>query len=103
LFFSEQALCQAYLALSTTRKDGFNRRKLKCSYSNHQWELGYINHMTIRKAECILKQVDFQLKYLKLIPLRKMMTPLVKHKLLREFFTHSVAIVLKKGEKEDES
>lgn len=96
LFFTEEALCKAYIHLSYLRKDGEKRRKLKFSQDGKVFKMDYINHMTVKKAEAILKKVDFQLKYFKLIPLRKIVAPLVKFKTTREFFIHTVAIVLEK-------
>lgn len=96
LFFTEEALSKAYIHLSYLRKDGEKRRKLKFTQTGKLFKMDYINHMTVKKAEAILKKVDFQLKYFKLIPLRKIVAPLVKLKCTREFFIHTVAIVLEK-------
>jgi SAM-dependent methyltransferase len=98
LFFTEEALSKAYIHLSYLRKDGEKRRKLKFKQDGEQWKMDYINHMTVKKAESILKKVDFQLKYFKLIPLRKIVAPLIKFKSTREFFIHTVVIVLEKGD-----
>jgi 2-polyprenyl-3-methyl-5-hydroxy-6-metoxy-1,4-benzoquinol methylase len=100
LFFTEEALGRAYIHLSYLRKDGEKRRKLKFKQEGEGWKMDYINYMTVKKAERILKKVDFQLKYFKLIPLRKIVAPLVKFKSTREFFIHTVAIVLEKDKGE---
>ncbi len=97
LFFSKKALARAYAELSFSREDGERRRQLKCNFDGKAWSMDYINEMTIRKAEHIIRQLDFQLKYFKLVPLRKVVAPLVRIRGFREFFTHTVALVLEKG------
>ncbi len=97
LFFSEKTLCKAYIKLTDFRADGAKRRQLKCSFDGEKWGLGYINHMTISKAEGLLRKLDFHVKYFKLIPLRKILAPLVRVGKLREYFVHTVVVVLEKG------
>jgi len=98
LFFSEKAIASAYYKLSFFKKDGEMRRNLKISREeNGNYNISYINKMTLQKCTDILEAVDLNLKYFKLIPLWNSLISLKNIK-VHEIFVKNVVIILKKGE-----
>jgi ubiquinone/menaquinone biosynthesis C-methylase UbiE len=99
LFFSEKAIATAYYKLSFYKKDGDRRRKLKIGREkNGNYNINYINNMTINKCTNILKSVDLNLKYFKLIPLGNFLIPLLKIDNIKELLVKNVVVILKKGD-----
>jgi len=98
IFFSEKAIASAYYKLSFFKKDGEMRRNLKIGRDEFgNYNINYINKMTLNKCRNILKAVDLNLKYFKLIPLWYSFMPFRNIK-VHEIFIKNVVIILKKGE-----
>ncbi|MBR5538390.1 MAG: methyltransferase domain-containing protein [Clostridia bacterium] len=97
LFFSERTLIDAYKELCKNVPDGNERIKFRISKRDDGSEyFSYINHMSIKRFNGILKAKNISPKYLKHIPLRNFLKPLSKLPLLREIFVKMVVCVLEK-------
>lgn len=94
LFFSEKVLIETYKDLVKSLPDGKERIDLRIDTDNNGNEyFSYINKMTIRRFEKIIEQSSFNKIYYKTIPLRKIVTPISKLPILREYFTKMVVFI----------
>ena len=97
LFFSERTLIEAYKELCKNVPDGDERIKFRISKRKDGTEyFSYINHMSIKRFNGILKEKGISPTYLRHIPLRNFLKPLSKLPLLREMFVKMVVCVLEK-------
>ncbi|MBE6680052.1 MAG: class I SAM-dependent methyltransferase [Ruminococcaceae bacterium] len=97
LFFSEAALVEAYKELAKTVPDGDDRVAFRISKKEDGSEyFSYINHMSIKRFNRILKSKGITPAYLKHIPLRSIVKPLAALPLLKECFVKMVVCVFKK-------
>ncbi len=97
LFFSEKTLIEAYKELCKTVPDGEERIKFRISAHEDGSEyFSYINHMSIKRFNRILREKDISPAYRAHIPLRRFLRPLAKLPLLKECFVKMVVCVLEK-------
>ena len=93
LFFSEKHLIEAYSILVSKYPDSNYRINLRTGGCKDR--LGYINHMSIKKARDIIKKYGFIPEYHKKLPLKRLLKPLI----MFESFTGTVVYVFKKEQK----
>lgn len=97
LFFSEKTLVEAYKHLAQNVPDGDDRISFRISKKEDGSEyFSYINHMSIKRFNKILKAKGITPAYLKHIPLRKFLKPLAKLPLIKECFVKMVVCVFEK-------
>lgn len=97
LFFSEKTLVEAYKHLAQNVPDGDDRISFRISKKEDGSEyFSYINHMSIKRFNKILKAKAITPAYLKHIPLRKFLKPLAKLPLIKECFVKMVVCVFEK-------
>ena len=97
LFFSEKTLVEAYKHLAKTVPDGDDRINFRISKKEDGSEyFSYINHMSIKRFNKILKSKGITPAYLKHIPLRGFLKPLAKLPLIKECFVKMVVCVFEK-------
>lgn len=97
LFFSEKTLIEAYKILCKSVPDGDERISFRISKrENGEEYFSYINHMSIKRFERILKEKAVTPAYLKHVPLRGFLKPLSKLPLLKECFVKMVVCVFEK-------
>ncbi len=97
LFFSEATLVEAYKLLSKTVPDGEDRLSFRISKKDDGSEyFSYINHMSIKRFNRILKSKGITPAYLRHIPLRSFLKPLSALPLFKELFVKMVVCVFKK-------
>lgn len=97
LFFSEAILVEAYKHLAATVPDGNDRISFRISKKEDGTEyFSYINHMSIKRFNRILKSKGITPAYLKHIPLRGFLKPLAVLPLLKECFVKMVVCVFEK-------
>lgn len=97
LFFSEATLVEGYKELAKSVPDGADRvafRISKCADGSEYFS--YINHMSIKRFNRILKDKGITPAYLRHIPLRGFLKPLAKLPLLKEMFVKMVVCVFEK-------
>lgn len=98
-FFSQKTLIKVYKDLVKGLPDGQKRVALRIGRDQDGEEyFSYINGMTIQRFENLIKQVPLRVIYYRLVPLRKMVSPLIKNRVLREYFVKMVVCVMEKGE-----
>lgn len=97
LFFSETTLVESYKELAKTVPDGDDRIAFRISKRADGSEyFSYINHMSIKRFNRILKAKGITPAYLKHIPLRNILKPLAALPLLKECFVKMVVCVFEK-------
>ncbi len=97
LFFSEKTQIEAYKALCKTVHDGDDRIAFRISKRPDGTEyFSYINHMTIKRFDRILKSLGVKPVYRHTVPLRPFLRPLCHMRPAREFFTKMVVCVFEK-------
>ena len=90
LFFSEKHLIDAYSILVNSLPDSAYRISLRTGGCKDR--LGYINHMSIKKAAETVKKSGYAPEYYKKLPLKKLLRPLA----VFESFTGTVVYVFNK-------
>lgn len=97
LFFSEDTLVAGYKALAEGVPDGADRVAFRISERQDGQEyFSYINHMTIRRFDRILRAQNITPVYRKHIPLRGFLAPAAKLPVLKEAFVKMVVCVIEK-------
>lgn len=97
MFFSEKALVAAYKDLVKDLPDAKERINLRIQTDiNGNDYIGYINKMTLKRFNKILKQYDIKPTYYKEIPLRPYFTPLAKIPAVKEMFVKMAVCVINK-------
>ncbi len=97
LFFSEKTLIEAYKELCKTVPDGDERIEFRISERADGSEyFSYINHMSIKRFNRILRKKGITPAYRAHIPLRGFLRPLAKLPLFKECFVKMVVCVLEK-------
>ncbi len=97
LFFSEKVLIETYKDLIKSLPDAKERAKLRIGIDKDGNEyLSYINKMTIKKFEKIITNSKFNRVYYEIIPLRKVIAPILKIPILKEYLTKMVVFIGKK-------
>ena len=97
LFFSERTLIEAYKILCKDVPDGDDRIEFRISKRPDGTEyFSYINHMSIKRFNRILKDKNITPAYINHIPLRNFLRPLSKLPFFKELFVKMVVCVLEK-------
>lgn len=97
LFFSETTLVEAYKHLAKNVPDGDDRISFRISGKEDGSEyFSYINHMSIKRFNRILKSKGITPAYLKHIPLRSFLKPLSVLPFFKEMFVKMVVCVFEK-------
>lgn len=97
ILFPEPVLINAYKKLASHTKSYEKRVNLRFGIVNGREQITYINRMTVKRFERIIKnQNDFKMLLYKLIPLKRSLKTLL-HTPLREVFTKMAVFV---GEKQ---
>jgi len=95
VFFSETTLVQAYKDLVKELPDGENRIQFRISENEKGKEyFSYINKMTIKRFNKILKAQSIQPVYYNESPVRNIVKPLAKFPLTKEKFVKMVTCVI---------
>ncbi len=99
VFFSEKTLIKAYKELVKDLPDGKDRISFRISTDDNGKEyFSYINKMTIKRFNLILRELGIKPAYYKESALRKIVSPFAKLPILKEFFVKMVVCVVEKGE-----
>lgn len=97
LFFSEKTLVEAYKELAKNVPDGDSRIDFRISKKSDGSEyFSYINHMSIKRFNSILKNKGIKPAYIKQIPLRGFLKPFAIIPLVKECFVKMVVCVFEK-------
>lgn len=97
LFFSDETLIQVYKDLVKDLPDGESRINFRISKNKEGKEyFSYINEMTIKRFNSILKETDYKIMYYNEVPLRNFLKPLAKTPGLKEGFVRMVVGILEK-------
>ena len=97
LFFSESTLINVYKELVRPLPDGESRIKFRFSRDENGKEyISYINKMSIKRFESILKKLGITPVYYTLTPLRGFLAPLAKVPCFRETLNKMVTCVIEK-------
>lgn len=97
LFFSEDTLVEAYKHLSKNVPDGKERLSFRISKNDRGKEyFSYINHMSIKRFNNILKRKGITPAYIKHIPLRGFLKPFSFLPCLKECLVKMVVCVFEK-------
>lgn len=97
MFFSDKTLIQVYKDLLKDTPDGADRINFRISKDkNGQEYFSYINRMTIKWFNRLLKNSGFAANYYKEVPLRGFLSPLCKIPFARECFVKMVVSILEK-------
>ena len=97
LFFSEATLVEGYKELAKEVPDGEDRIAFRISGREDGNEyFSYINHMSIKRFNRILKNKGITPAYLRHIPLRGFLKPLAKLPVFKEMFVKMVVCVFEK-------
>lgn len=97
LFFSEATLVEAYKHLAKNVPDGDDRVAFRISKKEDGTEyFSYINHMSIKRFNRILKTKGITPAYIKHIPLRGFLKPLAALPFFKEMFVKMVVCVFEK-------
>ena len=94
LFFSDKVLIEAYKELVRPLPDGEDRVKFRIAEDGKSFS--YINRMTVKRFERILKKLNISPVYKKYEPLRSIFAPFAKLPLIREIFIKMVVCVIEK-------
>ncbi len=97
VFFSEKTLIDTYKELVKDLPDGKDRIEFRISRQPDGTEyFSYINKMTIKRANKILKNSKFNMEYYSEEPLRSIFKVPAKMPVLKEFLVKMVVCVLRK-------
>ncbi len=97
VFFSEKTLIETYKELVKNLPDGKDRIEFRISKKPDGTEyFSYINKMTIKRANKILKDSRFNIEYYSEEPLRSIFQYPAKLPVLKEFLVKMVVCVLRK-------
>ncbi|MEW8974518.1 MAG: methyltransferase domain-containing protein [Tissierellaceae bacterium] len=97
LFFSDETLIQVYKDLVKDLPDGESRINFRISKNKEGKEyFSYINEMTIKRFNSILKETDYKIMYYNEVPLRNFLKPLARTPGLKEGFVRMVVGILEK-------
>lgn len=97
LFFSEKAMIDAYKDLMVGIPDGEDRIKFRFSKDKNGKEtISYINKMTVKRFNKIMKKLNLKPEYYAEIPLRNFFSPLAKLPLIKEAFVKMTVAVISK-------
>ncbi len=97
ILFPESVLIKAYKELAKNTKSYSKRVNLRFGVVNGRETITYINRMTVRRFERIMKNENpFKTKLYKLIPLKKSLSFLLRVPIVREMFVRMIVYV---GEK----
>ena len=97
LFFSERTLIEGYKILCKDVPDGDDRVEFRISKREDGKEyFSYINHMSIKRFNKILKSKAITPAYIKHVPLRNFLKPFSKLPFFKELFVKMVVCVLEK-------
>lgn len=97
VFFSEKTLIETYKELVKNLPDGKDRIEFRISKRPDGTEyFSYINKMTIKRANRILKNSKFNIEYYSEEPLRSIFRVPAKMPVLKEFLVKMVVCVLRK-------
>ncbi len=95
-FYSEKTMIQVYKDFVADKPDGDERVKFRISTNDKGEEyFSYINRMTIKRFQGILKTTDFKVAYYKEVPLRDFLKPFC-HGITKEYFVKMVVCVFEK-------
>jgi len=96
-FFSDKTLIKVYKDLVRDLPDGGDRIRFRISCDENGKEyFSYINKMTIKRFNKILKQSPFKVFYYSEEPLRSYFSLFARIPVLREFFVKMVVCILEK-------
>lgn len=97
LFFSEKTMINVYKDLVKDLPDGANRIKFRFSENEKGEEyISYINKMSIKRFDSILKDMEITPLYYSLSPLRGFLSPFAKIPLFKETLNKMVTCVIEK-------
>jgi len=97
VFFSEKTMIETYKKLVNDLPDGKERVKFRIGKKADGTEyFSYINKMTIKRANNILKNSKFNIEYYSEEPLRNIFKVPAKMPILKEFLVKMVVCVLRK-------
>ena len=97
LFFSEKTMIDAYKDLMVGIADGEDRIKFRFSKDKKGKEtISYINKMTVKRFNKIMKKLNLKPEYYAEIPLRNFFGPLAKLPLIKEAFVKMTVAVISK-------
>ena len=97
LFFSDKTLIEGYKQLVKDLPDGENRIKFRISEDKNGNEyFSYINKMTIKRFNSLLKNTAFKRNYYKEVPLRNMFSKFSSKKIFKDCLVKMVVAVLEK-------
>ncbi len=97
LFFSDKTLIKGYKQLVKNLPDGENRIKFRISEDKYGNEyFSYINKMTIKRFNALLKDTSFVKKYYKEVPLRDAFKTFSSKKIFKDCLVKMVVAVLEK-------
>jgi ubiquinone/menaquinone biosynthesis C-methylase UbiE len=97
LFFSDETLIEVYKDLVKDLPDGQSRIDFRIGKDENGKEyFSYINRMTIKRFNKILKETDYKVDYYDEVSLRDFFKPLAKMPVLKEGFVKMVVAVLEK-------
>lgn len=97
VFFSEKTLIDTYKELVKDLPDGKDRIQFRISKRSDGTEyFSYINKMTIKRADKILKNSKFNIEYYSEEPLRNIFKLPAKMPVLKEYLVKMVVCVLRK-------
>lgn len=95
LFFSDKTLIKAYKKLVSNLPDGNDRINFRISSKNGEEYFSYINKMSIKRFNKILKKFDITPMFYKEMPLRNILKPFAKLPFLKEYFVKMVVCVIR--------
>lgn len=99
VFFSDKTLIAAYKELVAPLKDGQDRIKFRISENDQGEEyFSYLNKMSIRRFQEIIRQTKFHKAYYREVPLRPFLKPFCVLPGIKEYFVKMVVCVLEKEE-----
>lgn len=97
LFFDEKTLIEVYKDEVKGLPDGEERIKFRIDVDEKGQEyFSYINGMTIKRFNRIIKETDYKMVHYQEAPLRSFFSPLTKVPILREGFIKMVVGILEK-------
>ncbi len=97
LFYSDRTLIEAYKILVKDLPDAKERIDLRIGRrENGEEYFSYLNKISIRYFDKLIKQTDFHVLYHQIDPIRRWVWPLAKIPWVNEFFTRMVVCILEK-------
>ncbi len=98
-FFGRQTLIDCYKDLVKDLPDGRRRIDFRIDRNSGGSEyFSYINGMTIKRFEGLLKDLPFKMEHYRLVPLRQPFRKFLSNRILREYFVKMVVCIMEKGE-----